>query len=207
MNLNTCDWAILNINWPCKLLQFYNYLIVTVILQSKDDEDSRLSSRRGDYDPTELFNKVGTVPSSAPSKHGRPHHRSSHGGQKPPSGHPGGGQPQPHHGSHGHHRSSSSSSSQSGHNAVQTAASAPPGASGTGSTGSQHPMQHPISKHPNPAMQFDPNMRSSHREFLIYVHNICDVKKFVRKISQKLRPRHPVPEVASGTGNSIRYWK
>ena len=46
------------------------------------------------------------------------------------------------------------------------AASAPPGASGTGSTGSQHPMQHPISKHPNPAMQFDPNMRSSHREFL-----------------------------------------
>ena len=126
-----------------------------------------MSSRRGDYDPTELFNKVGTVPSSAPSKHGRPHHR-SHGGQKPPSGHPGGGQPQPHHGSHGHHRSSSSSSSQSGHNAVQTAASAPPGASGTRSTGSQHPMQHPISKHPNPAMQFDPNMRSSHREFLIY---------------------------------------
>ena len=158
----TCDWAILKINWPCKLLQFYNYLIVTVILQSKDDEDSRLSSRRGDYDPTELFNKVGTVPSSAPSKHGRPHHR-SHGGQKPPgSGHPG-GQPQPHHGSHGHHRSSSSSSSQSGHNAVP-AASAPP-ASGTGSS-SQHPMQHPISKHPNPAMQFDPNMRSSHREFL-----------------------------------------
>merc|ERR550534_2267990 len=132
------------------------------ITQSKDDEDSRLSSRRGDCDPTELFNKVGTVPSSAPSKHGRPHHR-SHGGQKPPgSGHPG-GQPQPHHGSHGHHRSSSSSSSQSGHNAVP-AASAPPGASGTGSTGSQHPMQHPISKHPNPAMQFDPNMRSSHRE-------------------------------------------
>ena len=40
------------------------------------------------------------------------------------------------------------------------AASAPP-ASGNSS-------QHPINKHPNPLMQFDPNMRSSHREFLIY---------------------------------------
>jgi len=121
------------------------------ITQSKDEEDRRLSGRRGDYDPTELFNKVGTDPSA--SKHNRPHHR--HGGQAGKhhgphgSSHPGSG----HHGSHGHHRSSSSAS-----------ASQQPLNVGSAGTGSQHPMQHPISKHPNPAMQFDPNMRSSHRE-------------------------------------------
>ena len=31
-----------------------------------------------------------------------------------------------------------------------------------GRTGSGSRSQHPISKHPNPAMQFNPNMRSSH---------------------------------------------
>merc|ERR1711899_143576 len=113
------------------------------ITQSKDEEDRRLSGRRGDYDPTELFSKVGTDPSAG--KH-RGHHRSQ-GGQA--NKHHGPHGSHPHHGGGHHHRSSSSS---------QQAATASSGSS-------QHPMQHPISKHVNPAM-FDPNnMRnSSHRE-------------------------------------------